>query len=132
MINDLINSKLDTFVDHPTFYCNVIGCRDDNHRLAIDRLYSFLSTIVVEASESFSNQYIRRDKYKVIPGWNRNVKNLHKLFREKYLCWVRSQKELHTTEHENMLSSRKSFKRALDMTKSNEHKEACQSIAEKF
>ena len=132
MINSYIDSRLDNLCDHSTFHCNKIGCRDKTHLAAIDHLYSKLSHIVKDASSRFSKKFVKRNKYKVIPGWNRNVKDLYAYFRQNFLSWVRLGKPLNAIEHENMKASRKRFKDALNLTKLNEYKEKCQSIVENF
>lgn len=131
-INCNVNSLLRKMKTKSTFCCDTTGCRKRKHIRWIDSLYYTLMMVIAIATQEFSKECIKKDKFRVIPGWTRRVKELHKTARESFLSWVRKGRQLNTTEHENMLSSRKVFKRALNEAKINEHNEICQSIAEKF
>lgn len=131
-INSNVNSLLGKVRTKSTFCCETTGCRKVKHIRWIDTLYYNLIMILMIATEQFNKDCVKKDKFRVIPGWNRRVKQLHKTARECFLSWVRTGRQLNTTEHENMLSSRKVFKKALNDAKINEHQEICQSIAEKF
>ena len=65
-INSIIDSKLGTLLDHPSIHCDEIGCRDKNHLLAIDNLYSSLCNIMRESTEIYSEQHIKKDEFKDI------------------------------------------------------------------
>ena len=109
-----------------------ISCRDKTHLKKIDDLYSNIVFIIRESVELFKRKTIRRDKFKIIPGWNRNVKSLYSIARDRYLEWVAAGRLLNTPKNENMKSSRKIFKATLRNCKVNEHKKICRSITEKF
>ena len=131
-MNRKINCKLRTFHDNPVLHCNRIGCRDKTHLRKIDDIYSNIVIVIRESAERFKRRTIRKDRFKIIPGWNRNVKSLYSLARDCYLEWVAAGRLLNTPQHENMKSSRKIFKAALKNCKLNEHEEICKSITESF
>lgn len=123
-MNAYINAELrSTYGNHSAFQCNTVGCRNVEHLKVIDNMYSHLIEIVAEASAQFNKQCIKQNKFKVIPGWKRNIKHLHRVARDNYLTWIGVGKSLNTEEHANMLISRREFKKALTQTKLNEHKE---------
>ena len=114
-----------------TQYCKV-GCRDVDHISEIENMYVVLVNAVSMASQIFRKRYIRKHKYKVIPGWNRRVKQLHSIAREHYLKWLNTGRIRNTVEFQMMSDSRKVFKKALNDCKQNEFEETCVSIEEKF
>lgn len=131
-INSDVNGLLKKVNTRPTFCCETTGCRRKEHLRWIDSLYYTLIMILTIVSQQYSKNCVKKDKFRVIPGWNRRVKQLHKTAREAFLSWVRTGKQINTTHHHNMLTTRKLFKNALNDAKINEHNEVCQSIAEKF
>ena len=131
-INHEVGCKLREFNDHCIFNCVSIGCHNVQHLLHIDYLYDKLTESVEESSSRFKQRFVKKNKFKVIPGWNRSVKLLHQRARCSFLKWVSNGKPLGTNEHEIMIETRRQFKKALKDCKQNEHKEICQSIVEKF
>ena len=131
-INRKINFELRTFYDNTVFHCTRMGCRDKNHLKEIDGVYYSIVVVIRESAERFKRKTIRKDKFKIIPGWNRNVKSLYSIARNHYLEWIATGRMLNTPLHENMKSSRKRFKAALRNCKLNENKEIGKSITEKF
>ena len=73
-----------------------------------------------------------KGKYKVIPGWNRNVKEIHKVARDHFLKWIDLGRERNTLEYDEMRESRRVFKEALNECKMNEFREKSITIQEKF
>ena len=118
--------------DSKFFFRTKTGCRNEKHLNEINQLYISIVTIIRESAERFKRKAIRKDKFKVIPGWNRHVKYLHTIAREHYLEWVVVGRFLNTPHHERMKSSRKAFKAALKSCKINESEEIGKSISEKF
>ena len=74
----------------------------------------------------------RKNKFKTIPGWNRNVKNLHSIARNEFLNWVRSGKTQNSQEYCRMNESRKEFKLGLNNCKINDLTERLISIDENY
>ena len=77
-------------------------------------------------------QLTQMNKFKVIPGWNRNVKHLYSNYREKYLNWIANGKMRDGPLFEVMREARKLFKSALNDCKLNESRESSLSIQEKY
>ena len=63
--------------------------------------------------KKFAREERSQDRFRVIPGWNRRVKQSHETAREDYLQWLRSGRVRNTLEFDNMRESRRIFKRDL-------------------
>ena len=120
------------FLNRRVTQCCKVGCRDVGHVAEIESMYAILVNAVSVASQVYRKRYIRKNKYKVIPGWNRRVKNLHSIAREHYLKWLNTGRIRDTVEFHMMSDSRKVFKKALNDCKQNEFEETCLSIEDKF
>lgn len=96
------------------------------------KLVEQLTRSVKGGLQQFYKQRKGKNKFKVIPGWNRNLKCLHNSVREHYLKWLELGRRRDTVEFENMNNSRKVFKKALKKCKLNEFNEICKSIEEKY
>ena len=131
-INRKINCKMKFFYDNDILHCTTIGCRNKEHLKKIDDMYTEIVVIFRDSVERFKKKTVKKDKFKVVPGWNRNVKYLHSVARQFYLEWVTLERPLNTVVHDRMLKSRKEFKAALRNCKLNVHEEICKSISEKF
>lgn len=131
-MNEQINCAMKNFYEMSELCCLNLGCRKADHIMKINQLYKFIVSTITRSSEQFKKRSIRKDKFKVIPGWNRNVKSLHTRARLDYLEWIGVGRPMDTSVHHFMLNSRKEFKTALNNCKLNEHKEICKSIIEKF
>jgi len=62
----------------------------------------------------------RRRRFKVVPGWNEHVKELHARARSSFLLWARCGKPRHGEYHQQMTTDRATFKRALRQCKRQE------------
>ena len=100
------------------FDCNSLGFHQAEHIKRIDDLYLQLANIISAALEQFKKKWIRKDKFKVITGWNRN-KHLHSKANKSYSKWISLGRRLHTVDHESMLGTRQEFKTALRNSKMN-------------
>ena len=129
-INFKVDLLLQGFREHSVFDCSVVGCHADDHLKHIDGLLTRMVSSVSIASEEFERSFVKINKFKVIPGWNRNVKSFHMAARDCYLEWVTNGKPLDTLSHDKMKQTRREFKNALNSCKVNEHIESCQSIVE--
>ena len=63
--------------------CQKIMCHTDNC-ICIDHMYNTIVESIKHASLSFIKK-IRRDKFKVTPGWNRAVKGSYSISKENYI-----------------------------------------------
>ena len=134
-INDIM-SVLDLHLydlcSSPLHDCLSLGCREKNHLKMIDDMYENIILCVKESTQKYVQHSIRKDKFKIIPGWSRKVKEKHNIARKKFVEWLRNGKVRGTVQHEEMLESRSVFKKALKECKANRNEEINQSIVEKF
>ena len=109
-----------------------LGCSDANCFIEISNLYNSIVNSVGLASLNYQKRRIKKNKFKVIPGWNRNVKSYYETARTYYLEWLRNDKSRNHVSFENMKASRSEFKRKLKLCKNNRDEEVFISINEKF
>ena len=119
-------------IPYEATHCLKLGCRDDRHLHQIDHLLDKISWSIHMAAEDFSIVRRRKNKFKVIPGWNRNVKALHDIARTDFLKWMRCGRLRDTEEFREMNESRRKFKQVLNDCKINELKERSISIEESY
>ena len=129
---DFISLQILDFIDLSAVKCNKIGCTDREHILEIETMCKKLASSVVTGSQSFAKEKKRKNKYKVIPGWNRRVKSFHKRAREYYVAWLEVGRNRNRPEFHMMEESRKEFKKALNECRTSESQEINQSIEEKY
>ena len=132
VIETLAMDIMGNFLNMKVNQCCNVGCRKESHLSQIDDMYELLVTSVLTASRLFHKRKVRKFKFKVIPGWNRNIKQLHSLAREQYLKWLELGRHRNTVQFDRMKESRKTFKNALKDCKVNEFRETCISIEERF
>ena len=128
----MVDRRLSNLEESKVHLCQRIGCNDQAHLDQISNLYQTIVDTVSSASMKYRGRHIRRNKLKIIPGWNRNVKQLHSEARVSFINWVRRGKVRGTIEHDLMIENRKRFKKALKECQVNENKEICQTIMMKF
>ena len=124
--------EIGNFLEEDAVLCNKIGCMDENHLMGLQNMYKTIVTSVSNGSRQFARQKRKKNKFKVIPGWNRRVKFLHKRARENYLRWLERDRQRGTHEFVCMSDSKREFKKALNQCKLNEKQEIDISIGEKF
>ena len=132
MIENMVIGELSRFDECEFLYCTRLGCQDDLHRQQISNMYHSMSTSVIRGSSEFSRELTRVNKFRIVPGWNRNVKSLHAEARLKYLEWLNIGRPRNGLEFDLMKESRTLFKNALKECRLNEKKERSISIKEKF
>ena len=101
------------------FTCTRVNCQDSSHHNDIDCIYLSIRSLLLECTSEFS--FDRVKKVKVIPGWNRYVKDLHNIAREAFLNWKGCGKPLNGPYMERMRETRRQFKIALENCKRNEN-----------
>ena len=134
-INEIDRSAVEiqgSFRNKLNLVCTNFGCQNINCIKNIDSMYLLLKNSIVVSSNKFLKRRVKKDKYKVIPGWNRRVKSLHKSAREHYLTWLRNGKARTGIDFDRMNESRKNFKLELKNCRKNECDEISQSIQQKF
>ena len=112
--------------------CNTVGCNDIKCLSEISDLYDRLVRSVDIASLKFSKKIISRDKFKIIPGWNRDVKSFYIEARDKFKFWISCGRPRDGIHFDEMKSSRSEFKKKLNICKNNETEERLLSLEQKF
>ena len=132
LVDDIVVRELSFFQGCEAMNCLKVGCRDRSHLRQLSHFYLKLCNAVSQARTLFIRRIRKRSKYKVIPGWNRNVKNLYSGYRKNYLKWLANGKLRTGMDFESMKETRKIFKNALNECKLNEVEESSLSIQEKY
>ena len=125
-------SIMGNFLDYNVTCCHKIGCMDVDHIAQIERMYKKMVDSVRSGSYDYVQERRKKDKFKIIPGWNRRVKAFHAAARKDYLKWVEYGRDRESPQHEIMVNSKKIFKKALNNCKIDEFQEICNSIEDKF
>ena len=112
--------------------CKKIGCMDRNHLAELSAMYNNLVYSTKFASQAYARVRRGIENHKIIPGWNRRVKEFHRIARGDYLKWLESGRERDTNDFYLMNNSKKEFKQALNECVRNEQKERDISIEEKY
>ena len=120
------------YLEKRVVLCSRLGCRNIDHKQEIDSLIDLFVQSIRLASEFVSREKCKKNKFKVIPGWNRNVKHLHSIARREYLNWLELGKLRNSVEYKTMDESRRNFKHALNDCKLNELREISISVEEKY
>ena len=132
MIENEVIRSLYPYSNSDAFLCTKLGCRDINHCKQLKDFYCDLSKSVMNGASYFVKEVKKKNKFKVIPGWNRKVKQLHANARNIYLTWINKGRNKVCIEFELMKETRRLFKAALNDCKINEIREISLSIQEKF
>ena len=77
-----------------------------------------MKSVLMESTSDFKVTQSR--KYKIIPGWNDHIKELHTIARKYFLQWKLNGKPLNGPVIDSMKSSRNCFRSALKQCKNNE------------
>ena len=97
--------------------CSEPSCQDENHRHAIDILFSKIVRALQSSSDSKEiGRHVNTD---IIPGWNEFVKDFHQEARSDYLMWRDFGKPRGGVLYNRMVYSRAKFKRTFKLCKSN-------------
>ena len=131
-INNRIRCDLQYFLGSDVMNCCILGCRDVQHVQMLDNFYSKLVASVEVSSSKYCKEIKRKCKFKVIPGWNRNVKDKYKLAREDFISWLRMGRSRDGPVYTKMQESRRIFKQALNECKQNEQQERSLSVQVRF
>ena len=127
-IDDML-AKLNLLNDD-VFQCRVIGCKNRTHSKRLGVIFRLMKEVLLESTANFKHNGNR--KYKIIPGWNEYVKNVHAIARNHFLLWKENGKPLEGEYLEDMKESRAAFRSALDYCKKNEHDIRKRKILESF
>ena len=131
-----IREKLDKIlralelIDDEVLNCKVVGCKNESHRRRLEEIFRVIKVSLLQATDEY--KFSKDNRYKVIPGWNDHVRELHKIARKYFLKWKEHGKPLIGQLVEDMKCSRKSFKNAFDTCKGNEEKIRNEKLALKL
>ena len=115
----LLDNLIDD-LDFDTTYCQDINCNDLNHRLDLDKIFEDLKHCILQASKYTLPSISNRGKFRIIPGWNENCRDLYYKARDDFLLWNSLGRIRTGIIFQAMKDSRKSFKEALNYCKANE------------
>ena len=121
-----------SFRGNSVYNCVSSVCQNENCKKNIHIMYNNIVNSVEQSSVSFIKKKVKKNKYKVIPGWSRNVKKFYSIARNNYLIWLQHGKPRDGSYYNSMCSSRKIFKSKLKKCKQNKDKEISISIQNKF
>ena len=107
-------------------------CQNDDCLQNIDKMYSKVVDSAKLSSLNYVKKRIKKDKYKVIPGWNRTVRFFYNKSRDDYFVWLGHGKPNEGPYFNNMSNSKKCFKQKLKECKRNKDHEISISIQNKF
>ncbi|KAJ0179383.1 hypothetical protein K1T71_005095 [Dendrolimus kikuchii] len=104
-------------------------CQNTDHHVIIDQLYSSIISILSNAAiQSYIVKKTHRKKKHVI-GWNKYVADTHREARLKFLTWVTAGKPSGGIFYNEMLESRRTFKRKLKWCQDREEQLKMDTLA---
>ena len=112
---NIINKRM---VLYEAFKCCNTCCTNKCHTEEIESTFKELKSIILDSTAEFC--FSHRKKFKIIPGWNDNVRELHSIARKKFLLWKESGRPVDGQKCDEMKVSRSLFKTALKNCKLNE------------
>ncbi len=98
--------------------CCVYRCDDEQYIKELNVIYNSIISLLLKSSSLFKKEPIK--KHKVIPGWNDEIKDLHKFARNKFLAGKKRGRPISGVELEEMKKSRTEFRNKLKQEKNNE------------
>ena len=116
-------SLLDLLIDNiesDTIFCQCSNCSDPTHLNEIDKLFECLKHCILEASMYSLPSISNRGKFRIVPGWNEQCRDLYYRARDDFLLWKSLGRIRTGVIFQAMKESRKVFKQALNNCKANE------------
>ena len=127
-LDNLLNTL--NLLDDEVFNCKVVRCNNKKHKDRLDEIFRLMKEILLKSTENF--RFIVERNFKIIPGWNDYLKDIHANARHHFLLWVKNGRPLEGVYLDNMKYSRSLFKNSLDRCRSNEDEIKQRKIAENF
>ena len=100
------------------FTCFDLNCNNSRHKENLNDALITIKNVLIQSTENF--KFVKRKKFKVIPGWNDHVKDFYNEARKDFHKWRENGKPANGILKENMRNSRAKFKCALNKCKQNE------------
>ena len=88
-----------------------INCKENRHVKVLDDIFDDMKHILLESTAEF--KHTNNNRFKVIPGWNDEIKQLYTVARDSFLSWKRHGRPLNGALCDQMKATRSLFKRAL-------------------
>ena len=131
-IRDCIDSAIirENLLSYDVFNCRDLNCSNPCHKISMDRALLAIGQILLQSTEHF--RYVNENRFRIIPGWNDNVKEYYNKARKEFLTWIEHGKPLEGILKENMRLSRANFKSALNKCKFNEKDIRNKKLLENF
>ena len=95
--------------------CKNKCCKDKVHLQGIESYANQITSALIESSNTKILRKIKKSKY--IPGWNDFVEDYHNTAREKFLLWRELGSPRNGFAYEQMVNSRREFKKSLNVCK---------------
>lgn len=115
---NLIQLKLNLFYNEG-FSCRDSDCTLIDHYNDLSKAYNYLIETLKECSKPFTVK-CKQHKFKSIPGWSDECKQLYASAKVDYFVWNSTGRLRIGQVYEQMKSSKREFKKALDKCKKNE------------
>ena len=129
---ELYKNNVDKYINDVDINRSVLGCNgcvNEHHKKELDNIFDVIVDALLDSSSDFC---FFKKRYKVIPGWNDNVKDLYKIASNKFLIWKHAGKPRDGLLSSDMRLSRSNFRNALRFCKINEDKIINDKIASEF
>ena len=130
VVNACINQGV--FRDREIGECVSTHCTSSSCRSEISKLYNDIVDSVKIASSRYHQNTIKKSKFKVVPGWNRCVKEAYQNFRVCFKDWIYCGRPRNVDVFHEMKDKQKIFKKKLKECKRNEANELSLSIENSF
>lgn len=106
-------------LEHDVLLCCNANCMSPCHKVELNELLAKIKVILLQSTKEFC--FANERRFKVIPGWNDHVRQLHSLARKAFLYWRDNGRHLYGSVYDNMKSSRSNFRLAFKKCKFNEN-----------
>ena len=129
-IRDFIENEImrHGLLDSNALSCFDMNCTDKKHKDELLNIFETIKCILLHATEDF--KFTNEKRFRIIPGWNDQVKYLHGIARKHFLLWKDRGRPLHGKLLEDMKKTRASFRSALKYCKDNESELRCKKLLE--
>ena len=108
--------------------CKDPNCKEPEHIEHIDSLYKDIVNGLQKAGVEALGEK-SRGKYKVIPGWNEHIKDVHAAAGEAFIMWISNGKPRSGHYADLMRGSRAQFKHALRSCRNEEDRLRADALA---
>ena len=121
-----IRNKLDNLIessgimDKNVFHCYKRKCRNPKHLQELELVFSLLKQFILGSTDEYT--FDKLNNFRIIPGWNRYVKEHYINARRAFLEWKDSRRPQNGPILDKMKKTREEFRKAFNDCKKNEDK----------